>query len=149
MGGNLRVPIDKVVFVDIHHYLACQEQDKYQVARYIGKLNQLLKEEHVLLMGPGRWGSTTPSLGVPVHFTEISNMIAMCEISYQSEGLMPELSYGSHFFQDLVEAGVFILLFLRSRQGFSSMKNSCREKIFWRLCCRRPQRLRRCSGLWM
>ncbi len=117
MGGNLRVPIDKVVFVDIHHYLACQEQDKYQVARYIGKLNQLLKEEHVLLMGPGRWGSTTPSLGVPVHFTEISNMIAMCEISYQSEGLMPELSYGSHFFQDLVEAGVFYIALFKEQAG--------------------------------
>lgn len=116
MGGNLRVPIDKVIFVDIHHYLACPEQDKYQVARNIGKLNQLLKEERVLLMGPGRWGTTTPSLGVPVHFTEISNMTAMCEISYQSEGLMPELSYGSHFFQDLVESGVFYIALFKEQE---------------------------------
>lgn len=117
MGGNLRVPIDKVIFVNIHAYLACQEQDKYQVARNIGKLNQLLKEEHVLLMGPGRWGTTTPSLGVPVHFTEISNMTVICEISYQSEGLMPELSYGSHFFQDLVESGVFYLALFKEQSG--------------------------------
>ncbi len=117
MGGNLRIPIDKVIFVDIHAYLACQEQDKYQVARNIGKLNQLLKEENVLLMGPGRWGTTTPSLGVPVHFTEISNMTAICEISYQSEGLMPELSYGSHFFQDLVESGVFYIALFKEQSG--------------------------------
>lgn len=117
MGGNLRVAIDKAVFVDIHGYLACQEQDKYQVARYIGKLNQLLKDENVLLMGPGRWGTTTPSLGVPVHFTEISNMTAMCEISYQSEGLMPELSYGSHFFQDLVESGVFYIALFKEQES--------------------------------
>lgn len=117
MGGNLRIALDKLIFVDIHKYLACPEQDKYQVARIIGKLNGLLKEENVLLMGPGRWGTTTPSLGVPVHFTEISNMSAMCEISYQSEGLMPELSYGSHFFQDLVESGVFYIALFKEQEG--------------------------------
>ncbi|MDY4694304.1 MAG: hypothetical protein SO401_12340 [Blautia sp.] len=93
-------------FVDIHEYMKCQKQEKYQTARVIGRLNQLLKDQNVLLMGPGRWGTTTPSLGVPVHFTEISNMAAMCEISYQNEGMMPEISYGSHFFQDLVESGL-------------------------------------------
>ena len=117
MGGNLRIALDKLIFVDIHNYLARPEQDKYQTARIIGKLNGLLKEESVLLMGPGRWGTTTPSLGVPVHFTEISNMAAMCEISYQSEGLMPELSYGSHFFQDLVESGVFYIALFKEQEG--------------------------------
>ncbi len=117
MGGNLRIPVDKVIFVDVHAYLARPEQEKYQVARIIGKLNQLLKNEHVILMGPGRWGTTTPSLGVPVHFTEISHMAAMCEISYQSEGLMPELSYGSHFFQDLVESGVFYLALFKEQDN--------------------------------
>ena len=102
---------------DIHAYLACSEQDKYQIARDIGKLNASLKGENVLLMGPGRWGTTTPSLGVPVHFTEISNMAAMCEISYQSEGLMPELSYGSHFFQDLVESGVFYIALFKEQEN--------------------------------
>ena len=117
MGGNLRISLDKIIFVDIHEYLACPEQEKYQIARNIGKLNQALKEETVLLMGPGRWGTTTPSLGVPVHFTEISNMAAMCEIAYQAEGLMPELSYGSHFFQDLVESGVFYIALFKEQKG--------------------------------
>ncbi|MCD7866721.1 MAG: PEP/pyruvate-binding domain-containing protein [Clostridiales bacterium] len=117
MGGNLRIPLDKIIFVDIHAYLACPEQEKYQIARDIGKLNHLLKDENVLLMGPGRWGTTTPSLGVPVHFTEISNMATICEISYQSEGVMPELSYGSHFFQDLVEAGVFYIALFKEQKG--------------------------------
>lgn len=117
MGGNLRISLDKIIFVDIHEYLACPEQDKYQIARDIGKLNRALQGENVLLMGPGRWGTTTPSLGVPVHFTEISNMAAMCEISYQTEGLMPELSYGSHFFQDLVESGVFYIALFKEQNG--------------------------------
>ena len=54
-----------------------------------------------MLMGPGRWGSSNPALGVPVKFTELCNMSVMCEIAYSNKDLMPELSYGSHFFQVL------------------------------------------------
>ena len=60
-----------------------------------------------LLIGPGRWGTTTPSLGVPVRFAEVSHYSCLCELAYSSHGLRPELSYGSHFFQDLVESGIF------------------------------------------
>ena len=60
-----------------------------------------------MLIGPGRWGTTTPSLGVPVHFSELNNMTALCEVSYNQGGLIPELSFGSHFFQDIVESGIF------------------------------------------
>ena len=107
MGGNVRLPIDYIVFVYIEPYLKLSEQEKYGIARQIGLLNEALKDKNALLMGPGRWGTTTPSLGVPINFTEICHMSAICEISYADKGLMPELSYGSHFFQDLVESGVF------------------------------------------
>lgn len=60
-----------------------------------------------MLIGPGRWGVTTPSLGVPVIFSEICNMAVICEVASTDAGFMPELSYGSHFFQDLVETGIF------------------------------------------
>ena len=60
-----------------------------------------------MLVGPGRWGSTAPSLGVPVHFTELSNIRVLCEYSSRKEGFLPELSYGSHFFQDIVESDIF------------------------------------------
>jgi hypothetical protein len=107
MGGNVRLPLDYCVFVKAEEYLALGEQDKYQVARIIGMLNQKLKGSSVMLIGPGRWGTTTPSLGVPVHFSELCNMTAMCEVSYRQGGLIPELSFGSHFFQDIVETGIF------------------------------------------
>lgn len=107
MGGNVGLKIDYVISVQAQEYLALSEQKKYELARVIGMLNQVLKDESVVLMGPGRWGTTTPSLGVPVHFTELSNMTALCELSYQQDGLMPELSFGSHFFQDIVESGIF------------------------------------------
>jgi len=85
------------------------EQNKYMIARQIGVINQELKGENVLLVGPGRWGTTTPSLGVPVHFSELCNMSAICEVASVEAGFMPELSYGSHFFQDLVETGIFYM----------------------------------------
>jgi hypothetical protein len=107
MGGNVRLHFDYVVFVKATEYLALPDQDKYQAARTIGIVNQKLKEKTVLLMGPGRWGTTTPSLGVPVHFSELCNMAALCEVSYLKAGIVPELSFGSHFFQDIVESDIF------------------------------------------
>jgi pyruvate, water dikinase len=107
MGGNVRLPIDYVVYVRTEAYLNRSEQGKYAVARQIGLINSALKGRNAMLMGPGRWGTSTPSLGVPVHFTELCHMSAICEIAQIETGLMPELSYGSHFFQDLVEAGIF------------------------------------------
>ncbi len=107
MGGNVRLPLDYTILVKTKEYLKLDEQGKYEVARTIGKLNDSLKGYGVMLVGPGRWGTTTPTLGVPVHFTEISNMAVICEVSSAESGLMPELSFGSHFFQDLVETGIF------------------------------------------
>jgi len=101
MGGNIRLHFDYVVFVRATEYLELTDQDKYQAARTVGVINQKLKDKTVLLMGPGRWGTTTPSLGVPVHFSELCNMAALCEVSYLKAGIVPELSFGSHFFQDM------------------------------------------------
>ncbi|WP_461245975.1 PEP/pyruvate-binding domain-containing protein [Treponema sp. R6D11] len=107
MGGNVRLHFDYVVFVKATEYLELVDQDKYQAARIIGFINQKLKDKTVLLMGPGRWGTTTPSLGVPVNFSELCNMAALCEVSYLKAGIVPELSFGSHFFQDIVESNIF------------------------------------------
>jgi len=107
MGGNVRLPVDFVVFVDSLAYSLLNEQNKYAVARQIGTINAYLKGKNSLLMGPGRWGTTTPSLGVPLNFSELCNMSVICEVSSADAGFVPELSYGSHFFQDLVETGIF------------------------------------------
>jgi hypothetical protein len=83
----------------------------------VGKLNAALKGKNAALLGPGRWGTTTPSLGVPVNFMEISNFISISEVAYNEKGLRPELSYGSHFFQDLVEAGTLYTAIYRGESG--------------------------------
>ncbi|MFA6309073.1 MAG: PEP/pyruvate-binding domain-containing protein [Clostridia bacterium] len=107
MGGNVQLPIEYVVLVNPKAYHELNEQRKFEVGRKIGMINNALKGKNVMLVGPGRWGTTTPSLGVPINFTEISNMSVICEVASSDAGFMPELSYGSHFFQDLVETGIF------------------------------------------
>ena len=117
MGGNAAIPVRWAVFVKVEEYLALPESRKYAVARKVGELNQLLAGQNAILIGPGRWGTTTPSLGVPVRFAEINKYSCMCELAYSSHGLRPELSYGSHFFQDLVEAGIFYAALYQGEAG--------------------------------
>ncbi len=117
MGGNVCIPVRYAVFVRAEEYLELPERMKYAVARRIGELNISLTAEGAVLIGPGRWGTTTPSLGVPVSFAEISRYTCMCEVAYSSHGMRPELSYGSHFFQDLVESRIFYAALYRDEEG--------------------------------
>ena len=117
MGGNAAIPVRYAVFVRVEPYLSLPEQQKYSVARAIGDCNRILRGKNAILLGPGRWGTTTPSLGVPVRFAEISHFACMCELAYSSRGLRPELSYGSHFFQDLVESGIFYAAIYQGEPG--------------------------------
>ncbi|ALC15757.1 phosphoenolpyruvate synthase [Desulfuromonas soudanensis] len=120
MGGPLSQAIRRLIWVDAEEYSRLNLSDKYEVARLIGRLNKRIGERReipTLLFCPGRLGTTTPALGVPVTFSEISNITALAEVAFVSGQLMPELSYGSHFFQDLVEADIFYLaLFPDSRE---------------------------------
>jgi hypothetical protein len=112
MGGSIVQDIGRVILVDPLAYSELAVSDKYSIARLIGKLNKLIKDRDALptmLIGPGRWGTTTPSLGVPVRFSEINNMSFLGEVAYTDGNLMPELSFGTHFFQDLVETNIFYL----------------------------------------
>ncbi len=117
MGGSMRLPVDYVIFVRAREYLELYEREKYEVARTIGQINRELKGRNAMLVGPGRWGSTTPSLGVPVSFSEICNMKVLCEYSSKQQGFMPELSYGSHFFLDMVESEIFYVAIFDGYSG--------------------------------
>ncbi len=90
------------------------------------------KEElPALLMGPGRWGTTTPSLGVPVKFAEINNIAVLAEVAFSAGNLMPELSFGTHFFQDLVETNIFYIALFPDKKTLSSiMRGFQSQKIY-------------------
>ncbi len=134
MGGNAAIPVRYAVFVKVEPYLSLSERQKYAVARAVGDLNLKLRDQNAILIGPGRWGTTTPSLGTPVRFAEICRYACICELAYSSHGLRPELSYGSHFFQDLVESGIFYAAIYQeqtdcqfSESGFERYPNRYRE----------------------
>ncbi len=119
MGGGVELVFDYVVAVDPKAYYDLNQTGKYAVARIVGALNRKLAEQNarVMLAGPGRWATSSPELGVPVNFAEISNMAAICELSCEGLHIMPELSYGSHFFQDLVETGMFYAAVFEGHPG--------------------------------
>jgi hypothetical protein len=83
----------------------------YEIARSVGRVNDQLAEadEPYVLMGPGRWASTNPQLGVPAQYSEISGAAVIVEMS--TESFSPELSYGTHFYADMVASGVLYLPF--------------------------------------
>ena len=113
LGGNISQEIERIIYVDPKAYadLATQSE-RYEIARAVGTINRGSDDKEkpaTMLLGPGRWGTTTPSLGVPVSFAEINNMTVLVEIAFSSANATPELSFGTHFFQDLVETGIFYL----------------------------------------
>jgi hypothetical protein len=83
----------------------------YEIARSVGRINHRLsdQDEPYILMGPGRWASTNPQLGVPAQYNEISGASVIVEMS--TESFAPELSYGTHFYADMVGSGVLYLPF--------------------------------------
>ena len=100
--------IKYVVYVDPEAYEALEQRDDMvNVATAVSKLNEVLPGHQFILMGPGRWGSRGDiKLGVPVQYRDINNTALLIEIARSKQGNLPELSFGTHFFQDLVEANI-------------------------------------------
>jgi hypothetical protein len=99
-----------IVFVDPEAYSQLpDETTQLQIARVVGRLNQVLEKKRFILMGPGRWGSTNVELGVKATYADLFNTAVLIEIGLSHGTGAPEASYGTHFFQDLVEAGIYPL----------------------------------------
>jgi hypothetical protein len=111
IGPSAILMVERLIFVEPDGYSKLPQQQRYGLAEMIGRLNRLhgRQEKSVILIGPGRWGTTSPSLGVPVRFSEISNISVICELGVMHEGLIPDVSLGSHFFNDLVELNMLYI----------------------------------------
>lgn len=109
VGNSLKKQIHVVIQIEPKLYYEYPYGKKHQVAEAVGKINRYYKGsgKNLLLMTPGRVGTSSPELGVPVTFADISAVCGICEVSDSRAGYMPELSYGSHMFQDMVEAEIF------------------------------------------
>ncbi|MBE5923406.1 MAG: phosphoenolpyruvate synthase [Lachnospiraceae bacterium] len=108
MGMSKASRLDIIVYVDPVKYYNMPYKDKDLVAKLIGKINWHYRDmnKHMMLIVPGRVGTTSPELGVPTAFSDISAYEIICEAEESKAGYNPELSYGSHIFQDLVEAEI-------------------------------------------
>ena len=107
--SNGRVPdFTHIVYVDAEGYQAlATHQDLIDVGRAVGQLNQMLPHRQFVLIGPGRWGSRGDiKLGVRVTYSDINNTSLLMEVAARRGNYVPEVSFGTHFFQDLVEAGI-------------------------------------------
>ncbi len=107
--SNGTVPdITHIVYVNPDEYSKIETINELKsIGRAIGKLNQILPKQHFILMGPGRWGSRGDiKLGVNVTYSDINNTAVLIEIAKKKGNYVPDLSFGTHFFQDLVEASI-------------------------------------------
>ena len=134
--GTVR-DIRKILLIDPRQYDRLQSSaEKTALARVVGKVNAILEWENFILLGPGRWGSSNLDLGVKVSYADIHNAKMLVELAFAKDETVPELSYGTHFFQDLVEAGIHTLsLFPDDSAGrfndrfFSEAPNSLSELL--------------------
>lgn len=108
MGLSRVEKLDYIVYVDPVGYYNMPYSEKINVAKLIGGINWHFRNEnkHMMLMTPGRIGTSSHELGVPTAFSDISGFDVVCEMEESKAGYNPELSYGSHIFQDLVEAEI-------------------------------------------
>jgi hypothetical protein len=107
--SNGRIPeVTHIVYADPEGYSHLPDENTMRdVGRAVGRLNKLLPKRQFILMGPGRWGSRGDiRLGVPVTYSDINNSAMLVEIARQKGNYLPDLSFGTHFFQDLVEASI-------------------------------------------
>ena len=111
--------ITHLVYVDPQEYANVKEHhDLLKVGKAIGVLNQLLPKRQFILMGPGRWGSRGDiKLGVSITYSEINNTCLLIEIARKKNEYVPDVSFGTHFFQDLVEANIKYLPLYPDERG--------------------------------
>jgi hypothetical protein len=103
MGNAERRDIADIVYVKP---LAFAPERTQEMVRPVAQINASLVRQgrQYLLVGPGRWGSTDPWLGIPVRWADISNVAAIVETT--AENLNVEPSQGAHFFHNIASLGI-------------------------------------------
>lgn len=129
MGLSRIVDLDTIVYVDPVAYYNMPYKEKNTVSQLIRRVNWAFRDSqrHMMLMVPGRIGTSSPELGVQVAFSDISTFEAVCEMEDRRAGYNPELSYGSHIFQDLVEAEILYTAIFANQKTLHFSPEKLRE----------------------
>ena len=112
ISGGVTPPIRYLLYIDPEWYGAIDSPEaKKSLGRIVGRINEnpAVVEGRILMMGPGRWGSSNINLGVNTSYADIGNTTVLVELAREEAGQLPEVSYGTHFFLDLVEAQIIYL----------------------------------------
>jgi hypothetical protein len=117
IGPSRVVRPDRLIYVVQSRYASLGQGERLDVARLIGAINRISADRTMVVLGPGRWGTRDPWLGVPVSFSEINHVAALCEIVAMSENLVPDVSLGTHFLNELIEADMLYFALFPSRAG--------------------------------
>jgi len=109
--GGFVEQIRYILYIDPQGYNRLPPDVKKSLGRLVGEINRhpMVKRHKVIMMGPGRWGSSNIALGVNVSYADIDNAAVLVEVALEEAGHVPEVSYGTHFFQDLVEGQIIYL----------------------------------------
>ncbi|MHC5007761.1 MAG: PEP/pyruvate-binding domain-containing protein [Planctomycetota bacterium] len=122
IGQSRVIDINRFIYVVPSAYGDLPLRDRYEVARLIGRINASAESaaaRSVMLVGPGRWGTSTPALGIPVSFHDINRITVLCEIVTMREDLVPDVSLGTHFFGELVEMDMlYMALFPKQQDNY-------------------------------
>jgi pyruvate, water dikinase len=151
LGHSLATAIDRLIYVPPSVYSRLPLSDRYAIARAIGRLTLETKPQGagiVMLLGPGRWGTSMPALGVPVSFAEISRVSVLGEITLMHEGLIPDVSLGTHFFNDLVEMDMLYFAVSPGKEGHAFHESLLREPAN-RLVTLLPSARKLVEALWV
>ncbi len=103
LGNGIIDDVCDLVYVKTNSFKPAQNSE---IARHIQKINDNLQHQGrpYLLLGPGRWGSQDPWLGVPVRWSQISGARVIVEMGLENYHVEP--SQGTHFFQNLTSLRV-------------------------------------------
>jgi len=99
--------IEYIVYIDPRVYSRLPTFDRrIGVANMVRRINRLLEGKVYALFGPGRWGTNDVTMGVKVGYEDFNHTRVLAEIAMKELGAVPEPSFGTHFFNDLVEANI-------------------------------------------
>lgn len=109
LGRSRRQPLDHLIYVTPEHYAQLPISARFEIARVLGRLNRSLPAGRWALLGPGRWCTSSPEMGLPTTFAEISRAVALIELVEMHSGLIPDVSRGIHIFNELVATNMLYL----------------------------------------
>ncbi len=118
IGHSRHIRVNRFIYIVPSAYSRLPLQDRHEIARLIGQINHAAEPfvpGCIMLLGPGRWGSNDPFLGIPVAFADISRTSVLCEIVAMHEHLVPDVSLGTHFLNELVEMDMLYLALFPQR----------------------------------